>query len=252
MTDIFDKSHYYYLLGTTAKLEAFFLGGKNKSSSLCYNQGEALPIRITKVTAGIFLALVSLPLTIIGLGINRFCRQKIDPKIYQKEFDQWNRIFYHHNHAEKIKELTYETLRTGSVEIIDHLIKSRVKAAECPFDRILVHLWSRTSTENLFYPDGVAYGMKPLIEQEKRCLVIVSPREGEAIANKRRLTIGWDKEHLNFSELLKQSYHYTNESAMIKNDPNQYISPDKLAKVNWLWLEKLEQMPRPNLFNFLR
>lgn len=179
----FQKQHYYDLQGVPAQLESVLLAGPIKAHELRFNQGDNLFIRITKFVAGIFLGLLCLPLMAMGNLIKIICREKIDKADFKREFDIWNQIFYHSDNEGNIH---YDTLRLGSPDLIEQLIRSKQKASDCPFQHILTHLCSTKLSVNLFEPDGEAFGFRSYIDEEKSCLVILFPVEGYSVPFKKR------------------------------------------------------------------
>ncbi|QLH36123.1 MAG: hypothetical protein HWD61_08305 [Parachlamydiaceae bacterium] len=170
-----DRQYYYSLEGLPAKVEALLIKGKNLARKISYGQGNHLICRISRLVGSYFVLLLTLPFTLMGTIVNRIFREK-SIKLFKREFDLWNTIFYPWQGSHPS---SYQGLRTGAKELIIQLIQNRKRATDCPFRHILLHLGNRTGTINLFYGDGTAPGLKTCIQNEEKCLVIFSPMKGE-------------------------------------------------------------------------
>jgi hypothetical protein len=144
-------TEFYSLEGRPAKLEAFFSAPFQIAKKWITNDDELLIIRISQSVIGIFIALLSLPFKGFSLAINFVFREKIDPETYEKEFQTWNKIFFHYHDR---RDLGPDFLLKGEKQLINELIRARVKASDCKYQQILLNFYSDNDSVNMFNADG--------------------------------------------------------------------------------------------------
>lgn len=198
----------YYLHENTVNIQSLLYSPYRHS--LAWREDASLRVdryRITRVTEyvlGLLTLLFAYPLKIAGDFIERYAEQ-IPVKLYEEESAKWRMRFK--------SRIDHKVCQENIIEV---LIKSRIRQEDCPFQHILLTFMQQHTSGRLIAPDGKEPGFIPYInENPSQCLIIGytndiqinQPGASEQFKNRQIPAYDWD---LQFQK--------------------------KLPQVNWFWL----------------
>lgn len=171
--------HYYYLTGTPATIEKYLLlplfNAELRLRRGIRDPDRAVIYRIGLIVSGIFEVLIAIPLAAVAWGIRRWYREKIDPTTYENEFKAWKPKIVTWAHTNSSHEsYVRDHVSEDVIEIVEDLVRARVLAKDCKFDKILMSHFRTQVGNNMFTFDGKFAHVTPKDTQSEKTLVLGS------------------------------------------------------------------------------